>query len=71
MSRAKEENLLENDPIVKKIIKIYENYGMDISNMSEEEFERLRSKYVGNKAQLNQDVKNSEKYRGKFTDDVL
>jgi hypothetical protein len=71
MAKRKEKKE-ETDPVIRKITKMYENYGMDISNMSEEEFERIKQLYRNtNKADLDADLKKSEKFKDRFADDIM
>jgi hypothetical protein len=61
----------KKDDLTKKIEKIYLNYGIDISDIDEDELERLKQKYAQNKKQLEQDLKESEKHKDSFVDDVI
>jgi hypothetical protein len=61
----------ETDPVIKKLIKMYGNYGMDISNMSEDEFERLKNLYLHPSKNLDSDLKESEKHKDRFVDDIM
>jgi hypothetical protein len=61
----------KKESIFKKIEKMYENYGMDISNMSEEEFDRLIEMYSGPNHDIDVDLKKSEKFKNVFSDDVI
>ncbi len=65
----KKKNLLENDEIIKKLEKMYQNYWIDTSNMDEEEWERLRKQYL--KKDLDSDLKKSEKYKDQFSEDIV
>ena len=69
-NKGKEEEK-DIDPVVKKIIKMYENYGIDVSNISEEEFDRIKNLYKSTKKDINSDLKNSEKFKGRFDDDII
>ena len=61
----------KRETIFKKIEKMYENYGMDITNMSEEEFERLIETYLNQHHNIDEDLKKSEKYKNVFSDDII
>lgn len=61
----------EIGPIIKKIMKMYENYGIDVSNMAEEEFERIKDLYKQSQKDLDADLKKSEKYKGLFDEDIM
>ena len=50
---------------------MYKNYGIDISNMAEEEFERMKELYVHRGEDIDFHLKESEKYSGKFVEDIL
>jgi hypothetical protein len=67
----KEKKREEFGPIVKKIVKMYENYGIDISDMAEEEFERIKNLYTETGADLDADLKKSAKYKDIFADDIM
>lgn len=59
------------DVLTKKIIKMYKNYGLDVSNMSDEEISRIREKYEKMGSNIDNDLKKSEKYSGNFSDHIL
>lgn len=59
------------DDFIKKIEKLYQNYGIDTSNMDEDEFERLRSSYKTPGKNIDVDLENSEKYKNQFEDDIV
>lgn len=59
------------DSITKKIIKIYQNYGLDISDMSVEEFDRMKEMYQQKKSDIDADLKQSEKFINDFSEDIL
>lgn len=59
------------DALTKKIIKMYKNYGLDVSNMSDEEVSRIREKYDKMGTNIDEDLKKSEKYSGNFSDHIL
>lgn len=63
----------KKDDITKKIIKIYQNYGIDIADMSDEEFDRIKKSYINPENELNLDVdlEKSEKYIEKFKEDII
>ena len=61
----------EQDSFYKKIEKMYHNYGIDTSNMSEEEFERIKVQYLSSGKSIEQDIKNSEKFKEQFADDIV
>lgn len=51
----------EVDPIIDKIKKIYEGYGIDTSDMEEEEFERIKRDYLSKGSRLlDMDVREAE-----------
>lgn len=59
------------DNITKKIIKIYQNYGIDVSSMSDDEFERIRKMYEKLGADIDKDLNNSEQHSSKFVENIL
>ncbi len=65
----KKKNSPEKDEFFKKLEKLYQNYGIDTSNMDEEEWERLKQQYRGKN--LDADLKESEKYKDQFLDDIV
>lgn len=56
---------------IKKLKKMYENYGINTSDMSDEEFDRLYKQYLNSNKNLNEDLKDSEKYSHIFDDDMI
>lgn len=65
----KKKKNFEKDEIIRKLEKMYQNYGIDTSNMDEEEWERLKKQYQ--KKDLDSDLKKSEEYKDKFLDDIV
>ena len=63
MKKAQDE---PKDHIVEKIKEMYTNYGIDISNMSDEEFLRLKEEYNSKPGSLDRDLKESQKHSGSF-----
>ena len=59
------------DSEIKKLKKLYENYGINTSDMSEEEFERLYNQYVSSGKNINKDLKDSEQYSKAYDDDII
>jgi hypothetical protein len=62
MSKTKEEKILD------KIKQLYENYGIDIFIMEEEEFERILNHYKANPTKLVDDLKKSGTHANNFSD---
>lgn len=58
-----------DDKIKQKIFDLYRNYGLDWSDMTEEELERLVTFYSQNKKMLDSHYQKSEEYSGMFSDD--
>lgn len=56
---------------IKKIKKIYENYGIDTSDMSEEELDRIYHEYKRNGRSIEGDVKESDKYSSILNEDDI
>lgn len=56
---------------VKKIRKLYENYGINTSDMSDDELDRLYHQYKEKKGELEKDLKESEKWAKVFKDQDL
>ena len=46
--------------MIKKIVALYESYGLDIIDMGEEEFSRLCNYYLKNPEQLEDDLKKAK-----------
>lgn len=61
-----EEEKKDKDALSKKIEKLYRNYGIDISEIEEDELERLKEAYSNGKSSIDNDLKNSEQHRDKF-----
>jgi hypothetical protein len=61
----------KHDAEIKKLKRMYENYGINTSDMSEEEFERLHKKYKNSGKNLDEDLKASEKYYKVYDDDII
>lgn len=68
---AKKKKNSKFDSDIKKIKKLYENYGINTDEMDEEELERLFHQYKSSKQNLDQDLKNSEKFSSTFEDDDI
>lgn len=61
----------EEDLIIKKIKKMYENYGISTMDMLEDEFERLKWEYLAEGKNINKDLKESKKFKDQFKDSVI
>lgn len=62
MSKTKEEKMLD------KIKQLYENYGIDVFVMEEEEFQRILNHYKANPQILIDDLKRSGVHANNFSD---
>jgi hypothetical protein len=62
MKKNKEEKFLD------KIKKLYQNYGIDILVMEEEEFRRVLEFYKSNVKKLYEDLKKSSSHANSFSD---
>lgn len=71
MSRINNSKKKEKDALTKKIEKLFQNYGLDTTNMSDDEFERLKRFYKKNRKNIEQDLQTSEQYKDKFSDDIV
>ena len=58
-------------PVDKKIVELYNNYGIDVSEMAEDELERIIQAYKLEKRSIDDDIKDSKQYIEKFEDDIL
>lgn len=67
----KKKETKDKDDFIKKIEKLYQNYGIDTSNMDEDEFERLRSSYQSRGKNIDLDLEKSEKYKNQFENDIV
>lgn len=56
---------------VEKLKRIFQNYGLNILDMTEEEFERLYKSYKESGKDINKDLRDSEKFSGKYDDDII
>lgn len=61
----------KHDAMIKKIKKMYENYGINTSDMGEDEFDRLCKKYLKKENSLQDDLKASEQYSDVYDDDII
>ena len=59
------------DAIAKKILKLYANYGLDTSGMSEEELARLVEQYKVSTSDIAADLKESEKHSDAYSDNII
>lgn len=71
MKLKKKKSAPEKDALIKKLEKMYQNYGIDISEMDEEEFERLRQSYRERPQELEHDLEKSEQFKDRFVDDIV
>lgn len=62
MKKIKEEKILD------KIKRLYQNYGIDILVMEEEEFKRVLEFYKSNTEKLAEDLKKSSSHANSFSD---
>ena len=62
MKKNKEEKFLD------KIKRLYQNYGIDILVMEEEEFKRVLEFYKSNTEKLAEDLKKSSSHANSFSD---
>lgn len=56
---------------IKKIKKMYENYGINTGDMSEDELDRLYQQYLSSDKNLDNDLKESEKFSNIFDEDII
>lgn len=63
-----EEAKKEKDALSKKLEKLYRNYGIDISEIEEDELERLKEAYSSGKNSIENDLRDSEQHRDKFVE---
>jgi hypothetical protein len=61
----------EKDALVRKIETMYRNYGLDTSNMSEDEFDRIKRSYQETGKSIDVDIKASEKFKKRFSEDIM
>ena len=57
--------------LIERIKIIYDNYGIDISTMDEDELKRIAETYSLNIDKLEQDIAESEKHKDKFLEDII
>lgn len=66
-----EEKKKEKDSFLKKLEKLYHNYGIDISDIDEDELERLKKSYLSPGKNIDNDIKESEVYKEKFSEEEM
>jgi hypothetical protein len=52
------------DVIIEKIKILYSNYGINVSNMGDDEFYRIKEAYISNPEMLEKDLKASRQHYG-------
>lgn len=57
--------------ICKKVAEIYHNYGIDTSNMEDSELESIAEMYYSMGRDIDADLKESEKHKDKFGEDLI
>jgi len=69
---AKPRKSAPEDAMIKKIKQLYFNYGIDISDMSDEEFLRIMNQYLEKKdGALDDDLTASEKHILAFAEKII
>jgi hypothetical protein len=61
----------ERNNFCKKLEELYHNYGIDTSNMDEEEFQSIYDLYNTTGRDIDQDLRESEKHKDKFAEDII
>lgn len=69
--KVKQKRSPKYEATLKKIKRLYENYGIDTSDMAEDELDRLFEQYQSPEKNLDEDLKNSEKFSSMFEDDII
>lgn len=71
MSKKKDDD--SKDIVTKKIIKMYQNYGIDVADMSDEEFNRIKESYTNpkTKSNIDTDLKKSEQFIEIYKEDII
>ncbi len=60
------------DPVTKKIMRIFKNYGLDINSMSDDEFERMKGLYRNKTAsELDKDLEASEVFSEEYSENII
>lgn len=59
------------DILKAQIDKLYSNYGIDITDMNEEEYLRIINSYENDSKKLAKDVRESEKFKDQFSDEDI
>jgi len=67
----KRHGAIDRDNLSKKIEKMYRNYGIDTSDMTEDEFSRMKKLYLDGGKSIDKDLKDSEQYKERFADDIV
>tara|TARA_R110000824_G_scaffold59797_1_gene160287 strand:+ start:41 stop:271 length:231 start_codon:yes stop_codon:yes gene_type:complete len=71
-SKKNKKNKDVKDELIEKIKEMYSNYGIDISNMSDDEFERIKEQYLKRQdSSIDKDLKRSKKYIPDFCDKII
>lgn len=71
INKPQKQKTKDKDAFLKKLEKMYHNYGIDTSNMAEDEFDRLRELYSQKGKSIDDDLLASEKYIERFEGDIL
>lgn len=61
----------KEDILIKKIKKLYANYGINTDDMDEEELFRICDQYISKNKNIDEDIQKSETYKDKFSDDEI
>jgi hypothetical protein len=62
---------VKQDTLTKKILKLYKNYGLDVSSISDEEIERIKPSYKKKGNNIDSDLKKSEDYIDEFAGNII
>lgn len=61
----------DKDKLIEKIKELYQNYGIDTSDMDDDELARLKDLYKKKGKDIDLDLENSKKFRERFADDIV
>ncbi len=64
-------NETELDRMIAKLRQMYENWGIDTTDMEEDELQRVLRPYISGERSLEKDLKASAVHAKKFKDDII
>ena len=71
MKRRAERADKKLESFTRKVERLYHNYGMNTADMSDDEFQRICDSYKVNEKNIDRDLRESEKHKERFTEDII